>query len=113
MHVVGLGTAAPPSRYAQHECWDALQTSTAFVALASRSRAILRRVLCSDNGIATRHLALNPLTEAFDLTPDALHERFSRHAPVLATQAAERALANAGISAAQIDAVLISTLRMR
>lgn len=109
MYVVGLGTAVPPSRYAQHECWEALQASPVFAALASRSRVILRKVLCGDNGIATRHLALNPLTEAFNLTPDVLHERFARHAPVLATQAAERALANAEIKPGHIDAVLIST----
>jgi alkylresorcinol/alkylpyrone synthase len=109
MHLVGIGTAAPLSRYAQHECWEALQNSTAFSALTSRSRAILRKVLCGDNGIATRHLALDPLTEAFELTPDALHARFARHAPALATQAAERALANAEISPREVDAVLIST----
>lgn len=109
MHIVGLGTAAPPHRYAQHECWAALQNSPPFTALTSRSRAILRTVLCGDNGIATRHLALDPLAEAFDLTPDALHARFAKHAPLLATQAAERALANANIEPAQIDAVLIST----
>ncbi len=109
MHVVGIGTAAPLACYAQHECWEALQNSAPFATLTSRSRAILRKVLCSDNGIATRHLALDPLTEAFDLTPDALHGRFAKHAPALATQAAERALAKAGISPGQIDAVLIST----
>lgn len=109
MHVVGIGTAAPLSCYAQNECWAALQDSAPFAALTSRSRAILRKVLCGDNGIATRHLALDPLTEAFDLTPDALHGRFARHAPALATQAAQRAMANAQVSPAQIDAVLIST----
>jgi alkylresorcinol/alkylpyrone synthase len=109
MHVVGIGTAAPSSRYAQHECWDALRDSVVFGGLTSRSRAILQRVLCGDNGIATRHLALDPLTEAFNLTPDVLHERFARHAPALATKAAERALANAETKPSQIDAVLIST----
>jgi len=109
MHVVGIGTATPVSRYAQHECWEALQNSAPFATLTSRSRAILRKVLCGDNGIITRHLALDPLTEAFDLTPDALHGRFARHAPALATQAAQRALANAETKSNEIDAVLIST----
>jgi predicted naringenin-chalcone synthase len=109
MHVVGLGTAAPASRYAQHECWEALQNSAPFAALTSRSRAILRKVLCRDNGIAARHLALDSLADAFDLTSDTLHGRFVKHAPALATQAAERALADAKIKPAEIDAVLIST----
>ncbi|TAL02562.1 MAG: stilbene synthase, partial [Verrucomicrobia bacterium] len=71
MHVVGLGTASPSHRYAQRDCWEALQNSAPFARLAPRSRAILKKVLCADNGIATRHLALDPLSDAFDLTPDA------------------------------------------
>jgi alkylresorcinol/alkylpyrone synthase len=38
-----------------------------------------------------------------------LHGRFLRHAPALATQAAERAMADAAISAGQIDGVIVST----
>jgi alkylresorcinol/alkylpyrone synthase len=109
MFFTGLGTAAPSKRYGQRECWDVLQNSASFTALKPRSQAILKKVLCSDNGIATRHLALDPLTEAFHLTPDILHARFARHAPMLATEAAKRALADAGCAADEIDAVLIST----
>ena len=83
--------------------------SKRFGELEPRSRAILRKVLTSDNGIATRHLALEDLNEAFDLTPDALHERFVKNAPALATEAAQRALADAGRQAADIDALIIST----
>jgi len=109
MFITGLGTAAPPRRYAQRECWDALQNSAPFGTLAPRSRAILKKVLCGDNGIVTRHLALDPLTEAFDLTPDALHGRFSKHAPALASAAGRKALADANCTPDEIDAVLIST----
>jgi len=109
MFVIGLGTAAPAQRYAQRECWDVLQRAEPFTRLAPRSRAILKKVLCGDNGIATRHLALDPLAEAFNLTPDALQARFTRHAPALATEAAQRALHDAGCTPADIDAVLIST----
>lgn len=63
----------------------------------------------AENGIATRHLALTNLAEAFDLTPDALHARFAQHAPDLAAQAAERGLAAAQLTPSQVDAVLIST----
>ena len=95
MFIAGLGTAAPPQRYAQRECWDALQKSAPFAQLAPRSRAILKKVLCGDNGIATRHLALEPISEVFNLTPDALQARFARHAPALAVEAAQRALKDA------------------
>ena len=109
MFVSGLGTATPPDRYTQRECYDALEASDQFATLNPRSRAILRKVLLGENGIATRHLALNPLADAFQLNPDALHSRFAQQAPTLATQAAERALADAGCTAKDMDAVVIST----
>src|SRR4051794_39240591 len=95
MFITGLGTAAPQQRYTQGQCWEALQESARFHQLSPRSRAILRKVLSGNNGIATRHLALDRLSEAFDLTPDALHARFVTNAPALATRAAEQALADA------------------
>ena len=109
MYLTGLGTAVPPRRFAQAEGWAALQRAPQYPQLTARSRALLRRVLCGENGIATRHLAVANLEEAFALTPDALHARFAEHAPALAAQAAERALAAARLAPADIDAVLIST----
>jgi alkylresorcinol/alkylpyrone synthase len=109
MFVAGLGTAVPPQCYAQRDCWSALQNSPQLAQLKPRSRIILEKVLCGDSGIATRHLALEPLSEAFDLTPDALQARFAMHAPALAVQAAHRALKDAGCLPAEMDAVLIST----
>src|SRR4051794_36879172 len=109
MFIIGLGTAAPEQRYTQAQCWDALQNSNRFQELTPRSRAILRKVLTGSNGIATRHLSLDSLADAFDLTPDALHARFTRHAPMLAAQAAERAFADAKIQPSDIDAIVAST----
>src|ERR1051325_5100853 len=109
MFIIGLGTAAPSQRYTQAECWEALQGSPRFQALDSRSRAILKKVLTGNNGIAARHFAMENLEQAFDLTPDALHARFLHNAPLLATQAAERALADAGCQAADMDAIVAST----
>jgi predicted naringenin-chalcone synthase len=109
MFITGLGTAAPRQRYAQKEGWEALQRSSLYHELSPRSRAILRKVLNSDNGIATRHLALDRLAEAFDLTPTVLHARFLKHAPSLATESAERALASSGDRPREIDAMIIST----
>jgi alkylresorcinol/alkylpyrone synthase len=45
----------------------------------------------------------------FAIDPDTLARRFLTHAPALATQAAERAIAEAGLEPADIDAVVIST----
>src|SRR5262245_30531348 len=109
MFIIGLGTATPPRRHRQRECWEALQVAEPFARLNNRSKAILKKVLLSDNGIETRHLALDPLSEAFDLAPDALHARFAKHAPTLAAKAAAEALKNAALEPEGIDAVIIST----
>jgi predicted naringenin-chalcone synthase len=109
MVIAGLGTAAPPWKYAQSECWEAVQQIPRYQDLKPRSRAILRKVLTGQNGIRSRHLALETLGEAFELNPDTLHRRFLTHAPSLATQAAQRALADARLKPDTIDAVLIST----
>jgi alkylresorcinol/alkylpyrone synthase len=66
-------------------------------------------VLLGANGIATRHLALDPLSEAFDWNPDVQHARYTRHATALATEAGQRALAEARCAAGDIDAVIVST----
>jgi predicted naringenin-chalcone synthase len=109
MFIVGLGTATPPQRYTQRDCWDALRKSPQIHRLKPRSRAILQKILCGENGIASRHLALKPLAEVFEATPNILQARFTEHAPALAVSAAKRALRDAGCAAKKIDAVLIST----
>ena len=109
MFIIGLGTAAPSQRYAQREAWEALRNWPRFSQLKPRSHAILKKILCGDNGIDTRHLALEPLAEVFNQTPDALQARFERHAPALATEAARRALQEAGCAPEEMDAILIST----
>ena len=109
MVITGVGTAVPPQRYTQTACWDALQAAPYYERLTPRSRAILKKVLTGKSGIATRHLALNALSDAFDFSPDALHQRFVSQAPELAAQAGQRALAQAGVGPDQIGALLIST----
>ena len=84
MFITGLGTAAPAQGYAQRECWEIFRQSDKCNQLTPRSRAIVKKVLTGDNGIVSRHLALDNLMEAFETTPDALHARFLKHAPRLA-----------------------------
>jgi alkylresorcinol/alkylpyrone synthase len=109
MFILGLGTAVPAARYSQVECWEALCASPRFPAIGAPARALLQRVLCGDSGVRTRHLALGSVEEGFEIDPDVLEKRFLEHAPELATRAAKAALDRAGIEAAAIDGVLIST----
>jgi len=108
MFLAGLQTAVPSQRFTQRDCWEALQRADR-PELNVRVRSILEGILTHDNGIATRALALDSLDESFDLDPDTLHRRFATHAPRLASEAGRKALAEAGIQARAIDAVVVST----
>src|SRR5688572_17674143 len=108
MFLMGLQTAVPDRRFTQAECWEALQRADR-PELNARVRSILQGILTHDNGIHTRALALDNLDESFDLDPDTLHRRFLTHAPRLASDAGRKALAEAGLDARAIDAVVVST----
>jgi polyketide synthase Type III len=109
MFVTGIGTATPSQRYAKAECWNAFKNSDWFNRLGPRAHAIAEAVLLHDNGIESRHLALDSLDEVFAIDPDTLHRRFSLHAPALASRAGMCALENARLGADRIDAVVVST----
>jgi len=109
MFITGLGTAAPSQRYTQRECWNIFEQSPLSRQLNPRSRAIVRTILTGKNGIDSRHLALDHLDEAFELTPDALHARFRKNSTLLANQAAQHALTDAGVRPSEIDGLVIST----
>ena len=106
MFLTGLGTAVPAQRFTQQDCWEAMQQAPQFSTLLPRSQILLRKIFSGDNGIASRHLSVETLGEAFTLTPDVLHARFATHAPALATHAAVRALAEAQLDADSLDAVV-------
>ncbi len=109
MHVLGIGTANPPARFTKSECLVAFEQSGWFARLDGRAHFIARTVLQRDNGIEARRLAVDSLDEVFQIDPNTLSGRFLRHAPLLAAQAAERAMNKAGLSASQVDAVVVST----
>jgi len=109
MHILGVGTANPPQRYTKAECLTAFENSAWFARLDARAHLIARTVLQRDNGIEARRLAVQSLDEVFTIDADTLAARFLAHAPVLAAQAGERALARAGVPPESIDAVVVST----
>ena len=109
MYFRGIGTATPTPRYSKAACLAAFQTSEWFGRLDARSHLIARTVLQRDNGIDTRRLAVDSLADVFQIDPNTLARRFLAHAPQLAAQAGERALRQAGLNPADIDAVVVST----
>ena len=109
MHFCGIGTATPQNRYAKAECLDAFEKSQWLGRLEARAHLIARTVLQRDNGIDTRHLAVDCLEEVFTIDPNTLAQRFLAHAPVLAAKAGQRALQQAGLLPQEIDAIAVST----
>src|SRR5690242_243142 len=108
MFLTGLGTAAP-ARFTQAECWASAKGRPEILRLSPRAQALIKSVLCEEKSVASRHFAVDSLEEIFEPGVDVLHERFARHAPSLATEAARKALAHAKIDSSAIDAVLVST----
>src|SRR5450631_1734277 len=109
MFVNGLGTANPPQRYSKAECWEAFRTSDWFLKLDRRAHIIAETVLTKDNGIESRSLSVDSLSEVFQIDPDTLHARFLANAPTLAAAAGKSALQDAGLAPDEIDGVVIST----
>ena len=109
MFLSGLGTATPTRRYSKLECWESFQASDWFKKLDRRAHMIAETVLTKDNGIEFRSLAVDSLSEVFQIDPDTLHARFLANAPALSAAAGESALVEAGLSVNEIDAVVIST----
>ncbi len=109
MFFLGIGTATPATRFTKAECLAAFRQSDWFSKLDARSHVIARTVLQRDNGIEARRLAVASLAEVFEIDPDTLARRFLAHAPALAAQAGARALDRAGLQAAEIDGVVVST----
>ncbi len=107
--ISGVGTAAPATRYTKAECLLAFRESSWYSKLDARARFVAHTVLQRDNGIDERCLAVDSLDEVFKIDADTLAARFLAHAPRLATEAARRALADASVDAASIDAVVVST----
>jgi len=109
MYFRGIGTATPVHRFTKTECLEAFQQSDWYARLDARSHFIARTVLQRDNGIEARRLAVDSLDEVFRIDPNTLSQRFLAHAPALAAQAAERALAKSGLEPGDIGAVVVST----
>ena len=109
MFFTGIATATPAQRYTKAQCLTAFQASEWFGRLDTRAHWVAKTVLQRDNGIEARRLAVDSLAEVFCIDPDTLAQRFAAHAPVLASEAGQRALAQAGLAASEIDAVVVST----
>jgi predicted naringenin-chalcone synthase len=109
MYLHALATAVPSARFTQSECWEIAQRSPVRQRLKKRSMLILHTILRGDHGIGQRHFAVPQIEGVFDLTPDQLNAAFRTEAPSLAGRALTAALAQAGVKASDLDALLVCT----
>lgn len=110
MFLQSIATAVPPNAFTQHACWAAMGGDGLLDALRPRSADLLRKILTNpDSGIASRHLALDRIEQVFYHDAQSLNESFEREAPQLAGKALASALQQAGIAAAELDALFVCT----
>jgi predicted naringenin-chalcone synthase len=109
MFLHALATAVPPATFTQPQCWELIERSPASQRLDRRTRLLLRTILKGDSGISARHFAVSGIGGVFDFTSDQLNAAFRAEAPRLAGRALTDALARAGITAGEVDALLVCT----
>jgi len=108
MYLQPIASAFPERRQTQQECWEALSQSPNVQQLKPRSRRIMETVFLGNSGIDTRHFA-QPPAEIFPMDAQQLNEAYEAHAPRIGADAANQAIAAAGIAPTEIDALILST----
>jgi predicted naringenin-chalcone synthase len=109
MFLHALATAVPQATFTQSDCWSIVERSGVRSRLQRRSMLMMHTILRGDHGIARRHFAMPQIERVFDRDSDELNAAFRAEAPRLAGTALTRALAKAGVSPSEVDALLICT----
>lgn len=109
MYLQSISHAVPKPSYTQADCWNILEGSPVLEALKPRSQSLLEKVLKGDSGIGKRHFATERVEELFSLDAETLNRRFESEAPKIATEALRKALGEADMTAADLDALFICT----
>ena len=107
MYLQSLAQATPPHVFTQQAVWDRIREAPQVESLKDRSRTLLRKVLTGDSGIASRAFVLPDPLDLFSYGAQELKNHYEREAPRIAVQAVEKALAEAGVKASELDAVFV------
>lgn len=100
-----LGTANPPLYATQQQ---AFEVYTSLFKLDPEEEALYRRLLL-DGSIAGRYVGMDRVEDACETNPDRLNERFLKFARSTAVAAANRALAEAGLTPDSIGGLVVNT----
>jgi predicted naringenin-chalcone synthase len=106
IEIIGMGTANPPLRLPQE---TAFEVYTNLVPLSDRAKSLMQRIFVNNHSIGYRHLALDTLTDVLEDNQDKLIARYQKYGVRVAVEAANRALENAGLTAEEIDALVVNT----
>jgi predicted naringenin-chalcone synthase len=109
MFLHSLHHALPPHRFTPADCLTVLDQAPAATRLRPSSLRILRHLLRSNMGISTRHFARPDLGTLFEFGAGDLARYFEDAAPKLAADAVAPALAAAGITPSEVDALFVCT----
>jgi len=96
--LLSCATAVPPQRFSQEEAF----------ALSGYTSPRIRQIFLNCN-IEYRHLWLDPEEFVPRESPDQLHARYLEGACRLASSAARLALEQAGLSASEVDCILVAS----
>jgi predicted naringenin-chalcone synthase len=109
MYLDALAHAVPAYPHTQNDCWNALREPALAAKLRPRSLDLLGRVLTGDSGIGQRFFPLADVAEVFQRDAGELNGMFEAEAPALARSALAKALAQAGLAAGDLDALIVCT----
>ena len=101
----GLGTATAPLYTTQEEAYEFF---TRHCPLKPAEQALYRRILL-DGKIKGRYLGMDTVLDALETDPDRLQARFLKFGRSTAVAAARRALAEAGVEAAEVAGLVVNT----
>ncbi len=107
MRIGGIGTALPPLSLTQAEV-KAFLSSRFGRSLTAKARATLEKVM-DHPGVSRRHFALDDTSTLLSEDHDTRMARFEHWSVELSVQAARKAMAAAGISAAELGGVVVNT----
>ncbi|MGE9270751.1 MAG: type III polyketide synthase [Verrucomicrobiales bacterium] len=110
MYLESIASSLPRYVFTQSECLAALAETGLMEDLTPRSRLLLGKVLGgAQTAIEQRHFCLPEIGPVVGKGAQELNEYFEQAAPDLATRALAKALAQAGVDASELDALLVCT----
>jgi len=109
MYLHALATANPSRSFTQKECYEIAKSPAVRERLNRRSQIFAQAILRGNSGIDERQFAVEDVPGVFAYSADQLNEAFRREGPKLASAALTKALAQIGLSAPELDALLICT----